>query len=76
MQEQMPTVQFEPVRDSSGAGWNIRATLPDGRRPYVLGFESEAEARRWIELAAMPWLQRYLGGRYAAPSVRVGACQG
>ena len=65
MQEQRPTApptrdaRFEPVRDAHGGGWNIRASLPDGRSPFVLGFESEAAARDWIDRSAMDWARRY-----------------
>ena len=68
MLEQVPTlaqtsgIKFEPVRDAYGAGWNIRAFLPDGRRPFVLGFESEAAARAWIEHAAVAWARKYAVG--------------
>ena len=61
--EQASSIKFEPVRDAYGAGWNIRAFLPDGRRPFVLGFESEAAARAWIERAAMAWARRYSASR-------------
>lgn len=63
MQEQKPTAQFEPVRDAHGTGWNIRVIVPDGRRPFVLGFETEAKAREWIEHAAQSWFEQYNKGQ-------------
>jgi hypothetical protein len=42
----------------------VRAMLQHGEKVVAKEFESEAEAKAWIETCASQWVKRYRGGRY------------
>jgi hypothetical protein len=61
--------KLEPVQEKDGS-WHVRLTHPYGRETAIGEFESEAQARAWINDESAGWLQRYEGGRYAQPPAR------
>ena len=56
MTEVKPRVEFEPVDTRSGAGWQVRASLPSGKQCLIGSFNNEVEAREWIARKSEAWL--------------------
>ena len=42
----------------------VRAMLQHGEKVVVKGFDSEVEAKNWIDSRAADWVKKYRGGRY------------
>ena len=42
----------------------VRAMLQHGEKVVVKGFDSEVEAKEWIDTRAIDWVKKYRGGRY------------
>jgi hypothetical protein len=57
MSDLKPRVDFEPVEAKTGAGWQVRATIPTGKQVFLGSFNTQAEAREWIERKSSAWLQ-------------------
>jgi hypothetical protein len=57
-------VRFNAVETKDGQ-WHVRFTVPDGKQSQIDGFNTEAEARRWIKAQSAVWLKMYEGGKYA-----------
>ena len=56
---------FEEVQIKMGPEWYVRVALPDGGRPTLGGFQTEAEAVEWIKHDSGVWLKGYEGGRFS-----------
>ena len=56
---------FEPRPMETGPGWRVRVTWPDGEVEYIPGFQTEAEAKEWIETKSRQWLYNQFGTRRA-----------
>jgi hypothetical protein len=54
--ERTPGAKFEIARSADGAGWRIALRQGFGRMQYIGIFETELEARGWIEKDASHWL--------------------
>jgi hypothetical protein len=56
MIEVKPRVEFEPVDTRTGAGWQVRASLPSGKQVFIGSFTTEVEAKEWIVRKSDAWL--------------------
>ena len=56
MTEVKPRVEFEPVDTRTGAGWQVRASLPSGKQVFIGSFTTEVEAKEWIVRKSDAWL--------------------
>jgi hypothetical protein len=56
MSDVKPRVEFEPVDTRTGAGWQVRASLPSGKQVFIGSFNNEVEAREWIVRKSDAWL--------------------
>jgi hypothetical protein len=52
----MPHVNFKTIQSKSRSGWIVLYTPTHGPVAEIEGFETEADAREWIELQAARWL--------------------
>ena len=57
--------KFEAVQIKMGPEWYVRVALPNGERPTLGGFKTEAEAVEWIKHESGVWLKGYEGGRFS-----------
>ncbi len=55
MPEAHSRTHFEFNLDPIGRGWRVVARLPSGRIQYIGGFESEADAKKWIAITGPSW---------------------
>jgi hypothetical protein len=56
MSDVKPRVEFEPVDTRTGAGWQVRASLPSGKQVFIGSFNNEVEAKEWIVRKSDAWL--------------------
>ena len=66
----VPTLAATQAKDG---GWYVLLTHPYERKNQIDGFETEAEAKAWIDEKSAAWLQIYEGGTYAANPKRTTA---
>jgi hypothetical protein len=53
------------VVQAKDGSWHVLLTHPYERKNQIDGFETEAEAKAWIDDKSAAWLRSYQGGIYA-----------